>query len=60
MSVCLSVSFPSRKSETRGCGKERKKGGGKENTYREVADDEAIRTPLTFLKNFPAFAISKA
>jgi hypothetical protein len=27
LSVCLSVSFPSRKSETRGCGKERKQGG---------------------------------
>jgi hypothetical protein len=29
LSVCLSVSFTSSKSETRGCGKERKKGGAK-------------------------------
>jgi len=51
MSVCLSVCFPSRKSETRGCGKERKV--GKENTYWEVADDEAIRTSANFPQKLP-------
>jgi len=58
MSVCLSL-FRAENPKPEGAGKKERK-GGKENTYREVADDEAICTPLTFLKNFPAFAISKA
>jgi hypothetical protein len=54
LSVCLSVClFSEQKIRNQRVRERKKERGGKEKTYREVADDEAIRTSANFPQKFP-------